>query len=151
MAKRFAPFQRKFGGMLTEASIDCRKVKTLIFGFGLNLNASCKKFPKISSSNRLRSTVFMVSGSVSMKLQRRSSRLFFLAYDDCLQGKEWRKISLVNGKKWMHSINRKIKISLGNERIISEAYGIDTDGGLRVKLHAMDGRKSFRSDVTLGQ
>lgn len=140
----------KFGGMLTEASIDCERVKTLIFGFGLNLNASCKKFPKdiIKQSTSLDS----IYGE-RLRIHEITAKIIktiFLAYDDCLQGRvekdlisEWEKVDALNEKK--------IKISLGNERIVGKACGIDADGGLKVKLR--NGREKIvrAGDVTLGK
>ena len=37
---------RKLAGMLTEASIDCERIKTLVFGIGLNVNVSSRHYPK---------------------------------------------------------------------------------------------------------
>ena len=33
---------KKLGGMLTEASIDCDQVRSIVFGFGLNINSTIK-------------------------------------------------------------------------------------------------------------
>ena len=37
---------KKLAGMLSEASIDCERIKTLIFGIGLNVNVSSRHYPK---------------------------------------------------------------------------------------------------------
>ena len=37
--------QKKIGGMLTEASIDCERVRSLVFGLGLNVNCPKSRFP----------------------------------------------------------------------------------------------------------
>ena len=37
---------KKLAGILTEASIDCERIKTLVFGIGLNVNINTHNFPK---------------------------------------------------------------------------------------------------------
>ena len=140
----------KFGGMLTEASIDCERVKSLIFGFGLNLNASCKKFPK---DLKEQATSLDEINGASIRIHEITAKIIktvFSAYNDCLAGRveknlvaEWDKVDALAGKN--------IRITQGGDVIRGKACGIDADGGLKIKLR--NGRlKTVRAgDVTLGK
>ena len=124
---------RKLAGMLTEASIDCERIKTLVFGIGLNVNVSSRHYPKglIKESVSLQDII-----GEQLRLHELAAKLIKIILasynqtitksldDDLLEG--WDEVDELKGKK--------IEISLGKEKIIGKASGIDNEGNLLVKL-----------------
>jgi len=124
---------KKLAGMLTEASIDCERIKTLIFGIGLNVNVSSRHYPKglINESVALQDIV-----GEQLRLHELSSKLIKIIlenynktitqdlHDELLKG--WDEVDELKGKK--------IRISSGKEKITGKASGIDREGNLLVKL-----------------
>ena len=124
---------RKLAGMLTEASIDCERIKTLVFGIGLNVNISSRHYPKglIKESVSLQDII-----GEQLRLHELAAKLIkiiLVSYnqtitksldDDLLEG--WDEVDELKGKK--------IEISLGKEKVIGKASGIDGEGNLLVKL-----------------
>ena len=123
----------KIGGMLTEASIDCERIRTLIFGLGLNVNA-----PRKSFSNTLKksstSLVKIVPGEI--RLHEVAAQLInqsLKSYEECIsEDIETRLLS--DWKDYDSLIGKKISVLAGRQKISGKAMGIDQTGGLRIKL-----------------
>ena len=124
---------KKLAGMLTEASIDSDNVRTLIFGFGLNLNICRKEFPRSVFKN---STSLKELTGQNFKINEISAQLIKTILSTYKKGlKEGLEDEL--NAKWKQNdalFGRKIEVSLGNEKIKGKAVGINSEGRLKIKL-----------------
>jgi BirA family biotin operon repressor/biotin-[acetyl-CoA-carboxylase] ligase len=141
---------KKLGGMLTEASIDCEHVKSLIFGLGINVNASTLSYPQsirsqsISLENHTQQTFRLheiTAGLIKVILE---------GYSECLEGiestkltQEWSKYDALKGKK--------VQVTSGNETFHGVAKGIDASGSLRLKTRNSKVKIIHAGDVTLNE
>ncbi len=121
----------KIGGMLTEASIDCEKVNSLTFGFGLNVNTS----PRLVDSNFGISSLKQESDSNYLlnEITARIIKKTIQTYRKCILTKL--DTTLIND--WnRHDFLYKKQITLvsGKREFQGMAYGIDDSGGLKLKL-----------------
>ena len=124
---------KKLAGMLSEASIDCERIKTLIFGIGLNVNVSSRHYPKglVNESVALQDIIGeqlrlheLASKLIKIILANYNKTITQDLHDELLKG--WDEVDELKGKK--------IRISSGNEKITGKASGIDSEGNLLVKL-----------------
>ena len=124
---------KKLAGMLSEASIDCERIKTLIFGIGLNVNVSSRHYPKglVNESVALQDIIGeqlrlheLASKLIKIILENYNKTISQDLHDELLKG--WDEVDELKGKK--------IRISSGNEKITGKASGIDSEGNLLVKL-----------------
>ena len=124
---------KKLAGMLTEASIDCERIKTLIFGIGLNVNVSSRHYPKglVNESVALQDIIGeqlrlheLASKLIKIILANYNKTIVQDLHEELLKG--WDEVDELKGKK--------IRISSGNEKITGKASGIDSEGNLLVKL-----------------
>ncbi|MEK9772008.1 MAG: biotin--[acetyl-CoA-carboxylase] ligase [Opitutae bacterium] len=120
---------KKIGGMLTEASIDCDQVRSMVFGIGLNVNSSTSHFP---NDIRESSTSLMEISGTSWRIHELTAKIIKVslqASQECLDGKadhmlvtEWEKMDFLLGKK--------VKFQNGIKTFSGTASGIDNSGGL---------------------
>lgn len=141
---------KKFGGMLTEASIDCERVRSLIFGIGINVNCPQSRFPtslsKIATSlEALKGESFRIH-EIAAKVIRTSLE----AYQACLKGGIEQNL-LAKWDDFDALCGEKIQVSMGKEMIIGKALGIDPACGLKVKLRNGRIRTVHAGEVTLRQ
>ena len=139
---------KKLGGMLTEASIDCDQVRSMIFGIGLNVNSNTGDFPK---DLRDSSVSLQEASGMSWRLHELAARLIktcLEASKECLSKdsdakllKEWKEMDFLKGKK--------IKVQSGKETYTGRADGIDHSGGLRLKLRNGRARVAHAGEVSL--
>jgi len=141
---------KKLGGMLTEASIDCEHVKSLIFGIGINVNASTLSYPQsirsesISLQNHARQTFRLheiTAGLIKVILE---------GFSECLDGiestklnQEWDKYDALKGKK--------VQVTSAKETFHGVAKGIDASGSLRLKTRNSKVKIIHAGDVTLNE
>jgi BirA family transcriptional regulator, biotin operon repressor / biotin---[acetyl-CoA-carboxylase] ligase len=140
--------KKKIGGMLTEASIDCERVRSLIFGIGLNVNCPQSRFP--ASLAKIATSLESVTGQ-SFRIHEIAAKIVKTtldAYKDCMAGgiettlmEEW--------NDWDALAEQKVQVSMGKEKIIGKAMGIDLSGGLRLKLRNGRIRTVQAGEVTL--
>ena len=124
---------KKLGGMLTEASIDCDQVRSIVFGIGLNINSSISHFPQ---SIKDKSTSLKEISKVSWRMHELAAKITKVclkASEECINSeadkkliKEWRRMDFLYGKK--------VQIISGHNILSGWANGIDRSGGLIIKL-----------------
>ncbi len=139
---------KKLGGMLTEASIDCEHVKSLIFGIGINVNASTLSYP---SNIRTQSISLENHTKKKLRLHEITAGLIKVILDgfsECLDGidstklnQEWGKFDALKGKK--------VQVTSGSETFHGIANGIEDSGALRLKLKNSKEKIIHAGDVTL--
>ena len=134
--------------MLTEASIDCERVRSLVFGVGLNVNCAKSRFPK--SLAKIATSIEDVKGE-SFRIHEIAAKIIKTslgAYRDCLKGNAEK--TLVG--KW-HEFDaladQKVAVSMGKEKLVGTAKGIDSSGALKVKLRNGRIRTIQAGEVTL--
>ena len=119
--------------MLTEASIDCERIKTLVFGIGLNVNIPTKNFPE--SLNKESISLHSIIGE-ELRLHELTAKLIKVilgSYKQTLSQNLQQEV--LNGWDELDELNgKKIRITSGKEEIIGMASGIDFDGNLLVKV-----------------
>lgn len=138
----------KAGGMLTEARMDADEIRDLVFGLGLNVNASATAWP-----GELRGRAVSLAERVGtpFDLSRLAAALVgrvLLAYGRFLDGSYmatfadlWNRYDILRG--------HEVTVLQGAERVSGTALGIDDEGALI--LRAAKGRtRRFRAgEVTL--
>ena len=124
---------RKLAGMLTEASIDCERIKTLVFGIGLNVNVSSRHYPKGLKKDSVSLQDIMGEQLRLHEIASKLIKIILASYnetvtkslnDELLDG--WDEVDELKGTK--------IRINSGKEKITGKAAGIDGEGNLLVKL-----------------
>lgn len=121
---------KKVGGILTEASIDSERVKSLIFGFGLNVGMS----PDVKNS-RYSSSSLKKELKRSIPLNELTAKLIRICMEtlrECLScgiSKEF----LQEFKRFDYLKNKKVEVRLPKKTISGKAEGIDDSGGLFIK------------------
>jgi len=139
---------RKFAGMLTEARMDADRIRTIVFGIGVNVNGNPNDFPP-----ELRSTATSLHavGGSELPLNEVTAHLIAAveqAYEGCIRGQTEER--LVDAWPPLDALAGKPVTALRNGHEISGvAAGIDATGALL--LQAPDGaRATIRAgDVTL--
>ena len=124
---------KKLGGMLTEASIDCERVRSLVFGFGLNVNCPKSRFPK--SLSKIATSIEGLKGE-SFRIHEIAAKIIKTSlggYRDCLKGNAEKNL-LERWQEFDALADQKVVISSGKDTIIGTAKGIDASGALKVKL-----------------
>ncbi len=140
--------EKKLGGMLTEASIDCERVRSLIFGVGLNVNCPKSRFPK--SLAKIATSIEDIKGE-SFRIHEIAAKVIKTAlgaYKNCLKGGA-EKILLESWNEFDALAEQKVAISMGKEKIVGTAKGIDSSGALKVKLRNGRIRAIQAGEVTL--
>ncbi len=129
---------RKLAGMLTEASIDCDQVRSIVFGFGLNINSSIKQFPNdlqnISTSLKEETGMEWRIHELAAKIVRVSIK----ASKECMKEdsgekllQQWEEMDFLKGQK--------VTIQSGKDQFSGKANGIDASGALI--LQARNGKR----------
>lgn len=123
---------RKVGGLLTEARIDADQMHELVFGLGLNVNASPDKWPR---ELRRRATSLAEQTRTELDLNRFTAALIgrvLLDYRRFLDGdhakafaERWARYDTLRG--------RPIALLHGTTRLPGTAAGIDDEGSLLLR------------------
>ena len=140
--------KKKIGGMLTEASIDCERVRSLIFGIGLNVNCPKSRFPP--SLKKIATSIESVTGQ-TFRIHEIAAKIIkatMEAYQDCLEGGVESTL-MEKWSEWDALADQKVQISMGKQKTTGKAMGIDLSGGLRVKLRNGRIRVVQAGEVTL--
>jgi len=140
--------KKKIGGMLTEASIDCERVRSLVFGLGLNVNCPKSRFP--ASLAKIATSLESASGQ-TFRIHEIAAKIIKTtldAYKECVTGGVESAL-LEKWSEWDALAEQKVQISMGKEKINGKAIGIDLSGGLRVKLRNGRVRIVQAGEVTL--
>ncbi len=139
---------RKAGGMLTEARVDADQIRDLIFGLGLNVNATAGDWPGDLSR---RAVSLAEQSSTSLDLNRLTAALIgrvLLAYEQFADNEHaaafpdlWQKYDVLRGQP--------IALLHGSERIAGTAMGIDDDGSLLLRTASGSLQRFRAGDVTI--
>lgn len=124
--------ERKAGGLLTEARIDADQMHELVFGLGLNVNASPDQWPR---ELRRRATSLAEQTRAPLQLNRFAAALIgriLLDYRRFIDGDAtaafpdlWRRYDTLRG--------RAIALWQGEKRLAGVAAGIDAEGSLLLR------------------
>lgn len=124
---------KKLGGMLTEASVDCDQVRSIVFGIGLNINSSPAHYPDPIKN---KSTSLKEISQASWRMHELAAKIIKVslkASEECFKGdadkkllREWADMDFLAGKK--------VKVESGKKTFSGKASGIDSSGGLLIKL-----------------
>ncbi len=125
--------EKKFGGMLTEASIDCDRVRSLVFGLGINVNVSTSRLPpeiqarscSLSSITSSKWPLHELTAKLIAICLNSSNECFKKNTDERLI-EAWQGLDFLKGKK--------ISVDSGKVSYQGIANGIDISGGMRLKL-----------------
>jgi BirA family biotin operon repressor/biotin-[acetyl-CoA-carboxylase] ligase len=139
---------RKFAGMLTEAKMDADRLRSIVFGIGINLNSNPNSFP--SALKAIATSLYAINGeevpfnSVTACVVQAISR----AYATCMHDSSSERLP----EAWapLDALHGKMVTALqGGRSIAGVASGIDASGALL--LQAADGTlQTVRAgDVTL--
>lgn len=129
--------ERKLGGMLTEASIDCERVRSMIFGIGLNVNSLSARYPKSISAS---STSLHDLTGQTFRIHEITAKLIkvvITAYKQCIRGLSEKELE-ANWENMDALLEKKVEVKVGKETLYGKAAGIDTNGALKIK--AKNGR-----------
>ena len=139
---------KKLAGILTEASIDCERIKTLVFGIGLNVNIDTHNFPKDLGKESISLQSIIGEQLRLHELAAKLIKVILASYKQTISQNlqeqllnEWDEVDELSGKK--------IRITTGKEEIIGKASGIDRDGNLLVKLRNGRLKKLHSGDIKI--
>lgn len=123
---------RKFAGMLTEAKMDADRLRSIIFGIGLNVNSNPNSYP--SELIKSATSLYAVGGR-ELPLNQIAARVIKavnIAYDCCIleDGSEnlvdaWGPLSSLSGKP--------VTALMGENAVSGIASGIDETGALLLR------------------
>ena len=130
---------KKISGILAETVFKDNKLKGIIIGVGLNLNANEKDFEKI---DKLVTSLNLEIGSEVNKQDflEKFINNFFYAYDDFLQ-KGFVSIKS-EYEKYINFLGKEITINNLNEKITGTAENITADGAI-----VIDGKQFYTGDI----
>jgi BirA family biotin operon repressor/biotin-[acetyl-CoA-carboxylase] ligase len=140
---------RKFAGMLTEARLDADRIRSIIFGLGLNINSNPNNYPE--AIRPLATSLQAIHGD-PLPLNEAAAAVTCAveeAYAICIQGADtmeklseaWTPLDALAGQE--------VTAILKNAEVTGIASGIDESGALLLQM--VDGRKEAirAGDVTL--
>ncbi len=123
---------RKIAGMLTEASIDSERVRSLVFGIGININSVSSQFPKPISKLSISLSDLVGQNFRVHEIAANFMSTILDGYNQCIEGlpnhelmKNWNELDALR--------DQNIKITRGKEKIVGRAIGIDENGAVKVK------------------
>lgn len=118
---------KKVGGILTEMNAETGRVKYVVIGIGINVNADEAALPPKATSLKTQATAEFSRVSLLQHILQEIEReyLSFQSHGFAPVIEKWKKLSTTLG--------HRVKIVSGNEHIEGEALDIDSDGGLLVR------------------
>lgn len=124
---------KKVAGMLAEARLDIDRIRELVFGIGLNVNTSTKKWPNdlSSSATSLKSYTHKM-----LNLNKITASLIansIKAYEDFISGR-YQKTFASLWETYDSLYQKKITAYEGNVVYKGKALGINSQGALRLLL-----------------
>ena len=139
---------RKAGGMLTEARVDADQIRDLVFGLGLNVNATARDWPADLSR---RAISLAQQSSSNLDLNRLTAAIIgrvLLAYEQFVAEEHlatfadlWQKHDVLRGKP--------VALVHGSARVSGIAQGIDEDGSLLLRTDSGQLQRFRAGEVTL--
>ena len=140
---------RKFAGMLTEAKLDADRIRSIVFGLGLNVNGNPNEFP---DEVRPLATSLRAIGGRPLPLNELAAAVIHAvgeAYEICIQKKDtpqklseaWGPLDALAG--------RQVTAVLAGKEITGVADGIDESGALRLRTRGGRVEAVRAGDVTL--
>ena len=139
---------RKLAGMLTEASIDCERIKTLVFGIGLNVNIPTSQYPKALAKESI--SLQSISGE-QIRLHELAAKLLKVILGSYKQTiavnleeellNQWEQVDELIGKQ--------IKVTSGNQIFSGKAAGINSGGNLLIKLRNGRSREVHSGEIKI--
>jgi BirA family transcriptional regulator, biotin operon repressor / biotin---[acetyl-CoA-carboxylase] ligase len=138
---------RKLCGILTEMTAELDKIKYVILGIGLNVNASNADFPP--DLRRTATSLKIETGSELNRIAVAAAILRELNqdYERVISG-QFEKVA----DEWESrctTIGRNVEISLGNRVIFGRAESLDSEGALLVRTQHGHLERIIGGDVTL--
>ena len=122
---------RKFAGMLTEAKVDADRLRSIIFGIGLNVNSNPSKYPKDIQKT---ATSLSAVGGEELKLNQIAAKVITatqVAYDTCILGSG--SENLVDAWAPLNSLSgQSVTAIMNNKKITGIACGLDKSGALQL-------------------
>lgn len=135
---------KKVCGILTEMKAEQDRVNFIIVGMGINVNTDKKHLPKGSSSIKEE----LGRGSISrVELAKKVLENFEKEYN--VLHKEGFKPIIDQWKSLSVMIGSRVKVSLANRSFEGQAYDIDPDGALVVRLESGVMERVSSGDVVL--
>ncbi len=142
-------FEKKTGGMLTEARIDSDSTRDLVFGLGLNVNGRCREWPAAFAEGAV--SLAEAKGQ-PLPINPLSARLVacgIRAYDEFCRGIDGRKF-LQSWEQYDCLKDKQIKARSENGFHCGRADGIEDYGALRLRTEEGKIVKLRAGDVSLG-
>ncbi|MGA3007222.1 MAG: biotin--[acetyl-CoA-carboxylase] ligase [Opitutaceae bacterium] len=141
---------RKAGGMLTEARVDADQIRDLVFGLGLNVNASRDAWPRPLAAT---ATSLAEQTGAPLDLNRFAAALIgrvLLAYTGFVEGDHeplfadlWSRYDVLRGQP--------IVLVQGEKKIPGTAAGIDGEGSLLLRADTGKMLRFRAGEVTLAK
>ena len=124
---------RKLAGMLTEASIDCESIRSLVFGIGLNVNTHPQRYPKNLAMHSVSLQNINAEQIRIHELAAKLIKIILNCYKNCISQNI--QDQLMNGWPEVDELSgKKIEVCCGKETFLGKGSGIDTEGNLLLKL-----------------
>ncbi len=123
--------EKKVCGILTEMNAELDLINWVVVGIGINVNIDHRKFPEDIQENTISLKEFSGKEVSRVKL----ARVFlqeFEKYYEILKRREFSSI-LKEWKLCSHTLERKIRVDMGERIITGEAVDINEEGALILK------------------
>ena len=140
---------KKIGGILAHAKRDSGKVQSLVFGLGLNINSQCRQWP--GSLPEMAGSLAAARGK-PLPINQLLARLIgagLKAYEAC-RGAHYEAELRVLWQHYDALAGRKLTARNGETRLEGTAEGIDSHGGLLLRLDSGETIPLYAGEVSLG-
>lgn len=138
---------RKLGGILTEIRADIDKVSLAVIGIGINVNMEEKDFTdeirSIATSIKEESGKYCSRNDLVIEILRQFERFYNILI------KQGKRSLLVEWKTLSSTINKNVKVVIGDETVVGLAEDIDDNGMLILRLRSGLLRQISAGDITL--
>lgn len=138
---------KKLGGILTEIRADIDKVSLAVIGIGINVNMEEKDFTdeirSIATSIKEESGKYCSRNDLVIEILRQFERFYNILI------KQGKRSLLVEWKTLSSTINKNVKVVIGDETVVGLAEDIDDNGMLILRLRSGLLRQISAGDITL--
>jgi BirA family biotin operon repressor/biotin-[acetyl-CoA-carboxylase] ligase len=134
---------KKIAGILTELNAEMDKVKFVVVGIGINVNATANMLPEGATSLKQETGESFLRVALMQAVLRQLEQWYlpFKDGDFLAVIKRWRELSVTLG--------RRVRITDPAGKIEGEAIDIDSDGGLLIRQDSGIITKRMAGDVVL--
>ena len=123
--------EKKVCGILTEMSAELDIINWVVVGIGINVNIDHQEFPEDIQENTI--SLKEVLGKEVLRVKLIQAFLWeFEKYYESLKRREFSSI-LKEWKLYSHTLERKIRVDMGERIITGEAVNINEEGALILK------------------